>query len=62
MDNLLKSNKIIKDAITGISNICMKQLTESQKINNYIFSEECRVELTRAEKMVGETMNRQKEL
>ena len=48
--------------MAGISNICMKQLTESQKINNYIFSEECRVELTRAEKMVGETMNRQKEL
>ena len=48
--------------IAGISKICMKQLTESQKNNNYVFSEECRVELTRAEKMIGETMDGQPEL
>lgn len=48
--------------MAGISKICMKQLTESQKSNNYVFSEECRVELTRAEKMIGETMDGQPEL
>ena len=65
LGNVLKGVQSPLDMVrnlAGISAECMGQLRASKDERFYTFSAECRAELTRAEEMIGESVNGQPDL